>query len=231
MWLLLQFANILSFLSYVAGKTYTMEGFDDSELRGIIPRSVEEIFHYIQNTANSNIRFLVRASYLQIYNEVISDLLKPERTNLSIREDRKKGVFVEGLSEWVVRSPKEVYGLIKRGSAIRATGSTKINETSSRSHALFMIIVEQNEILPEEEETSADRPSTANSAAGRPLVRQTFRVGKLNLVDLAGSERVRISGARGRRLEESKHINQSLSALGNVISALTSSNKTHIPYR
>jgi kinesin family protein 3/17 len=73
-----------------------MEGFDDNELRGIIPRSVEEIFHYIQNTANSNIRFLVRASYLQIYNEVISDLLKPERINLTIREDKKKGVFVEG---------------------------------------------------------------------------------------------------------------------------------------
>lgn len=68
-------------------------------------------------------RFLVRASYLQIYNEVISDLLKPERVNLTIREDKKRGVFVEGLSEWVVRSPAEIYGLMQRGAAVRATGA------------------------------------------------------------------------------------------------------------
>ena len=123
------------------------QGFDDAELQGIIPRSVEEIFNYIKNTANTSARFLVRASYLQIYNEVISDLLKPERTNLQIREDKKKGVFVEGLSEWVVRSPKEVYGLINRGSSLRATGATRMNEVSSRSHALFIIIIEQMSVL------------------------------------------------------------------------------------
>lgn len=83
---------------------------DVGDQRGIIPRSIEEIFRYIHNTASPTVRFLVRASYLQIYNEVISDLLKPERTNLTIREDKKRGVFVEGLSEWVVRSPAEIYG-------------------------------------------------------------------------------------------------------------------------
>lgn len=113
--------------------------------------------------------------------EVISDLLKPERTNLVIREDRKKGVFVEGLSEWVVRSPKEVYGLIKRGTSLRATGSTRINETSSRSHALFVIIIEQNELTYDEE---APPPMAQGGDAGRPVVRQSFKVGKLNLVDL-----------------------------------------------
>ena len=167
-------------------------------------------FTDIQNTAHTNVRFLVRASYLQIYNEVISDLLKPERSNLSIREDKKRGVFVEGLSEWVVRSPKEVYGLIKRGTSLRATGSTRINETSSRSHALFIIIVEQNEMIYEEDaaapnhtQPGMDEQEKVRAVAGaNTLVRQSFKVGKLNLVDLAGSERVRISGAKGRRLEE-----------------------------
>ena len=232
-------------------------------------------FLVIQVTASPSVRFLVRASYLQIYNEVISDLLKPDRNNLLIREGKKRGVFVEGLSEWVVRSPKEIYGkvinrclyqnphnttstaisisiailfcvllgLMRRGAAVRATGATKMNEISSRSHAVFIIIVEQNETEQGDDEHSG----------GTSNIRQTFKVGKLNLVDLAGSERVRrtisvaaalriifirfcgkvrISGATGQRLEESKKINQSLSALGNVIAALTESKKrVHIPYR
>lgn len=220
----LSFARPPSLLVGVsAGKTFTMlNGAEDHNselltsptLQGIIPRSVEEIFSYIQNSAHTNSRFLVRASYLQIYNEVISDLLKPERSNLNIREDKKRGVYVEGLSEWVVRSPKEVYGLIRRGTSLRATGATRINETSSRSHALFIIIVEQNEVIYEEDGNNAaaatdthgmDEQERARAVAGKnTLVRQSFKVGKLNLVDLAGSERVRISGAKGRRLEESK---------------------------
>jgi kinesin family protein 3/17 len=124
----------------------------------------------------------VRASYLQIYNEVISDLLKPEKTNLVIREDRKRGVFVDGervqamlcgvwswlrdgrkgieegvvfclsytgLSEWVVRSPAEVYSLMERGASMRTTGATKMNEISSRSHAVFIVIVENSVTLGE----------------------------------------------------------------------------------
>lgn len=86
---------------------------------------------------------MVRASYLQIYNEVISDLLKVERTSLQIREDKKKGVFVEGLSEWAVRSPNEIYSLMQRGALSRATATTKMNDLSSRSHAVFLITVEQ----------------------------------------------------------------------------------------
>ena len=92
-----------------------MEGFKyngSDPSRGIVPRSMEEIFHFIQMQSNKNITFMVRASYLQIYNEVISDLLKVERTSLQIREDRKKGVFVEGLSEWAVRNPNEIYSLL-----------------------------------------------------------------------------------------------------------------------
>lgn len=161
-------------------------------------------------------RFLVRASYLQIYNESISDLLKPDRHSLPIRENKNKGIYVEGLSEWVVRSPNEVFHLISQGQEARAVASTNMNDISSRSHALFVIIVEQHEIIQD-----------GNTK------RQVFKVGKLNLVDLAGSERVRDTGAAGKRLEESKKINQSLSALGNVISALTErrTGRKHIPYR
>jgi kinesin family protein 3/17 len=86
---------------------------------------------------------MVRASYLQIYNEYISDLLKPEKTNLNIREDKKKGLYVEGLSEWAVRSPNDIYVLLSRGASCRVTSSTKMNDVSSRSHAVFVITVEQ----------------------------------------------------------------------------------------
>jgi len=158
---------------------------------------------------------MVRASYLQIYNEVISDLLKVERTSLQIREDKKKGVFVEGLSEWAVRSPNEIYSLMQKGALSRATATTKMNDLSSRSHAVFIIIVEQMTMY-----------------GGGEDCPKNIKVGKLNLVDLAGSERVRVTGATGKRLEESKKINQSLSCLGNVIAALTDpKNRSHIPYR
>ena len=169
-------ASIIAYGQTSAGKTYTMEGFDSEQLRGIIPRAIEDIFEYIEQRASPTMRFLVRASYLQIYNEVISDLLKSDRTNLQIREDKKKGVYVSGLSEWVVRSGQEIYGLIKRGSGVRATCATKLNEISSRSHAIFIIIVEQNEI-------------TLNEQTGEPI--NNIKIGKLNLVDLAGSEKVK----------------------------------------
>ncbi|RLO09219.1 hypothetical protein DYB28_014713, partial [Aphanomyces astaci] len=239
-------ATIFAYGQTGTGKTYTMEGFNSSggsslEDRGIIPRAIEQIFMHIQANMSARMRFLVRASYLQIYNESISDLLKPERNNLTIREDKKRGVFVEGLSEWVVRSPEEIYGLMERGGAMRATGSTKMNEISSRSHAVFIIIAEQSqttyvdttgkEVAPDEF-TALVNTQARDRTKLESLVRQSFKVGKLNLVDLAGSERVRLSGATGQRLEESKKINQSLSALGNVIAALTDTRgRQHIPYR
>jgi len=245
-------ATIIAYGQTGTGKTYTMEGFNNERDRGIIPRSIEEIFNYIQACGSEQAKFLVRASYLQIYNEVISDLLKPERNHLAIREDRKKGVYVEGLSEWVVRSPAEIYGLMQRGATVRATGATRMNAVSSRSHAVFIIIVEQSTITAnandEEEEQrllnlwadyenkiKRDKLATPDETTAKILrenIRQQFRIGKLNLVDLAGSERVRLTGATGKRLEESRKINQSLSALGNVIAALTDpKGRTHIPYR
>ncbi len=201
------------------GKTFTMEGFTYSSSdtqRGIIPRSIDEIFNYIESLSNSDTKFMVRASYLQIYNESISDLLKPEKISLQIREDKKKGVFVEGLSEWAVRNPHDIYTLLQRGALSRATASTKMNDVSSRSHAVFVITVEQMTIIDD----------------GKGEAVTQIKVGKLNLVDLAGSERIRVTGATGKQLEESKKINKSLSALGNVIYALTDNKgRTHIPYR
>ena len=198
------------------GKTFTMEGFTYNNMdntRGIIPRTIECIFSYIESNSNKNTKFIIRAAYLQIYNEMISDLLKPENSNknLSIREDKKKGLYVDDLSEWAVRNPSDIYALLERGATCREVSNTFMNDVSSRSHAVFMITVEQ-----------------LISKAGK----QITKIGKLNLVDLAGSERTRITGATGKQLQESIKINKSLSALGNVINALTDTKeRKHIPYR
>ena len=198
------------------GKTFTMEGFTYNNMdntRGIIPRTIECIFSYIESNSNKDTKFIIRAAYLQIYNEMISDLLKPENSNknLSIREDKKKGLYVDDLSEWAVRNPSDIYALLERGATCREVSNTFMNDVSSRSHAVFMITVEQ-----------------LISKAGK----QITKIGKLNLVDLAGSERTRITGATGKQLQESIKINKSLSALGNVINALTDTKeRKHIPYR
>ena len=188
------------------GKTYTMEGFtyeSKNPNRGIIQRTIQDIFNFIE------------ASFLQIYNENISDLLKSDKKNLQIREDKKKGIYVDLLSEWAVRSPLDLYALLRRGGGSRTTSATYMNDVSSRSHAVFQITVEQ---------MTTDKELNDNKAQ--------IKVGKLNLVDLAGSERIRITGTRGQQLEESKKINKSLSCLGNVINALTDKKgKNYIPYR
>ena len=195
------------------GKTYTMEGFSYDYLspkKGLIPRAIENIFKYIENNSNSDTTFIIRVTYLQIYNESIDDLLKSEKKHLSIRESHKKGIYVEGLSEWAVCSPNDIYALLERGAQSRIRAQTKMNDVSSRSHAVFTIILEQMKI-----------------SKGK----KKFKCGKLNLVDLAGSERVKLSGATGKQLDESRRINKSLSALGNVINALTDPKTKHIPYR
>jgi hypothetical protein len=221
-------AAVIAYGQTGAGKTHTMEGLASGEGRGIIPRAVEDAFAGIQADAESGgdsavegttqTKFLVRASYLQIYNESVSDLLRPERANLPIREDARRGVFVDGLSEWVVRSPAEVHALMQRGRDARATGATRLNEASSRSHAVLTITVERCAVGGEDETSSG---ASGGEAPASSASSSRVRVGKLHLVDLAGSERVSVTGATGRRLEESKRINQSLSALGNVIAALT----------
>ncbi|AIN99068.1 kinesin, putative [Leishmania panamensis] len=223
-------ATLIAYGQTGTGKTYTMEGFTSEEKRGIIPRAVEDIFTYIQErcSTSAGTKFLVRASYMQIYNEVISDLLEPPTTalggsgsrtsSLTVRHTPLRGVYVDGLSEWIVRTPEDVYGLIAKGTALRATSATKLSELSSRSHAIFTIVVEATE-----------------GDEANPLY---YRFGKLNIVDLAGSEKIRLAGVTGQRLEETKNINKSLHELGNVIAALAAKSgahgrrvQRHIPFR
>ena len=193
-----------------AGKTHTMEGKPDvAELRGIIPNSFQHIFDYVG--AASDQQFLVRASYLEIYNEEIRDLLsKDPKNHLELKENIDSGVYVKDLTSFVVKNATEIDHVMQAGKKNRSTGATLMNQTSSRSHSIFTIVVE-----------------CANSDDRGDHI----RVGKLNLVDLAGSERQSKTGATGDRLKEATKINLSLAALGNVISALVDGKSTHIPYR
>ncbi|XP_041060310.1 kinesin-like protein KIF3B isoform X2 [Carcharodon carcharias] len=193
------------------GKTYTMEGLrTDPERRGVIPNSFEHIFTHISRSQNQ--QYLVRASYLEIYQEEIKDLLAKDQTKrLELKERPDTGVYVKDLSSFVTKNVKEIEHVMNVGNQNRSVGATNMNEHSSRSHAIFVITVECSEIGLDGE--------------------NHIRVGKLNLVDLAGSERQAKTGAQGERLKEATKINLSLSALGNVISALVDGKSTHIPYR
>jgi hypothetical protein len=189
-----------------------MEGIRDvPELRGIIPMAFDHIFGHIRN-AGTDTQFLVRASYLEIYNEEIRDLLNKSLKKLEIKERPDTGVYVKDLSSHVIKTIEEMDALMSAGNKNRSVGFTEMNATSSRSHSIFSITVEASELDP---------------ATGE----QRIRAGKLHLVDLAGSERQSKTGATGDRLKEATKINLSLSALGNVISALVDGKSMHIPYR
>ncbi|XP_056158064.1 kinesin-like protein KIF3B [Lampris incognitus] len=196
------------------GKTYSMQGaWRDPEQRGVIPNAFDHIFTHISRS-QSDKQYLVRASYLEIYREEIRDLLNPNHANaraLDLRESPDTGVYVRDLTSCVCKSVKEIEELMNVGNQARAVGSTDMNEHSSRSHALFLITVECSQPGPDG--------------------RKHIRVGRLNLVDLAGSERQTKTGVRGERLKEAAKINLSLSALGNVISALADGRSGHVPYR
>ncbi|XP_041044107.1 kinesin-like protein KIF3C [Carcharodon carcharias] len=193
------------------GKTYTMQGiWAEPERRGIIPNSFEHIFTHISRSQDQ--QYLVRASYLEIYQEEIRDLLnKDENKKLELKEKPETGVYIKDLSSFVTKNVKEIEHVMNVGNQTRSVASTNMNEYSSRSHAIFVVTVECSELGLDGE--------------------NHIRVGKLNLVDLAGSERQSKTGVQGERLKEATKINLSLSALGNVISALVDGKSTHIPYR
>ena len=186
------------------GKSYTMQGIVDiPDLRGITPNTFDYIFNKIKE---SNSQFLIRCSFLELYNEDILDLLQKSKPSLELKEHADKSVYVKDLTSMPVHSPSDMENIMKLGNKYRSVAATSMNDESSRSHSVFTITIEQ----------------LLNS--------QKVRVGKLNLVDLAGSERQSKTGATGERLKEGSKINQSLSTLGNVISSLVD-NKPHIPYR
>ena len=191
-----------------SGKTFTMYGNEDSDdqsMKGLIPRIVEDVFNYVQTT-DDNVKFQIKLSVFQIYKEVIYDLLTGEK-DLKIKENPIKGIYVEGLSEVYLTNIQDFEDYSNLAQQNRIVSGTKLNQYSSRSHSIMILEVTQ-------------------TFTKENLIKK----GTLNLVDLAGSEKVSKTGAVGETLEEAKKINLSLSALGNVIHALTSSQE-HIPYR
>jgi len=206
------------------GKTWTMVGDESSEEeRGIIPNSFEHIFNTIKlrhasaseeslSSQGSGCEFLVRASFLEIYQEEIRDLMSNDaKKKLELKESPDHGVFVKDLKYEVVDNRAQIEQVLRKGTVNRATAQTAMNSESSRSHSIFQIVIEMNEVDEQGE--------------------SHIRVGKLNLVDLAGSERQTKTGSSGDRLKEGCKINLSLSALGNVISSLADGKGRHVPYR
>ena len=191
-----------------SGKTYTMYGPDifDDIYKGIIPRIVEDIFNYVEK-ADDNIDFQFKLSVLEIYKEVMYDLLTQQDGDLKIQENPETGVIIDGLSGVYLSSLNEFFEYVELSQINRKTAETKLNHNSSRSHCILILEVTQ-------------------SFKKEKLIKK----GILNLVDLAGSEKISKTGAVGLTLEEAKKINLSLSTLGNVIHALTHKSD-HIPYR
>ncbi|GLU02988.1 hypothetical protein SLE2022_202120 [Rubroshorea leprosula] len=206
-----------------SGKTYTMLGeIDDLEVkpsphRGMTPRIFEFLFARIQAEEeirrDEKLKYNCKCSFLEIYNEQITDLLDPSSNNLLLREDIKKGVYVENLSEFEVQTVNDILKLLAQGSLNRKVAATHMNRESSRSHSVFTCVIESR----------WEKDSTTN-----------LRFARLNLVDLAGSERQKTSGAEGERLKEAANINKSLSTLGHVIMILVDvahGKPRHVPYR
>ncbi|KAK4412869.1 Kinesin-like protein KIN-7O [Sesamum alatum] len=198
-----------------SGKTHTMRG--SMSEPGVIPLAVHDLFDIIQQEMDRE--FLLRMSYMEIYNEEINDLLAPEHRKLQIHESIERGIFVAGLREEIVASADQVLERMDFGESHRHIGETNMNVYSSRSHTIFRMIIESREKTDDAEaEFSCD----------------AVRVSVLNLVDLAGSERAAKTGAEGVRLKEGSHINKSLMTLGTVIKKLSEGAESqggHVPYR
>ncbi|KAK5919537.1 hypothetical protein CgunFtcFv8_023421 [Champsocephalus gunnari] len=209
-----------------SGKSYTMMGRQEQDQEGIIPLMCEDLFTKFNDTNNDNsMSYSVEVSYMEIYCERVRDLLNPKnKGNLRVREHPLMGPYVEDLSKLAVTSYNDIQDLMESGNKARTVAATNMNETSSRSHAVFNIIFTQKKHDMDSENTSE-------------------KVSKISLVDLAGSERADSTGAKGTRLKEGANINKSLTTLGKVISALaevdSAPNKNkkkkkvenHIPYR
>ncbi|KAM1066242.1 hypothetical protein ACFX1X_021953 [Malus domestica] len=206
-----------------SGKTYTMMGEiyevegQLNEDCGLTPRIFEYLFKRIrleeESRREEQLKYSCKCSFLEIYNEQITDLLEPTSTNLQLREDLKKGVYVENLTEYNVRNVNDVVKLLLQGASNKKMAATQMNSESSRSHSVFTCIIESR----------WEKDSMTH-----------FRFARLNLVDLAGSERQKSSGAEGDRLKEAANINKSLSTLGLVIMSLVDlahGKHRHVPYR
>ena len=202
--------------------------FNNKIKSGIIPRAINYIFDQMNKITNqgegknqSGDKFSIYVSFIQLYLESIQDLLEPELKDIKIREDPEKGVYLEGVHRIKCTSPSQCRELFHMGEKNRATASTKMNEHSSRSHAILILRIERSIKM-----MTKTKVKNVKQATDRIIT-----CSDLYLVDLAGSERVKKTGATADRLKEAKLINQSLLALGNVISALSDPKSTHISYR
>lgn len=206
-----------------SGKTFTMLGeIEELEVkpsphRGMTPRIFEFLFARIraeeESRRDERLKYYCKCSFLEIYNEQICDLLDPSSTNLLLREDTQKGVYVDNLSEFEVQTVGDILKLLSQGSSNRKVAATNMNRESSRSHSVFTCVIESR----------WEKDAMSN-----------LRFSRLNLVDLAGSERQKSSGAEGERLKEAANINKSLSTLGHVIMVLVdvvNGKPRHVPYR
>eukprot|EP00741_Cyanophora_paradoxa_P018513 tig00021070_g17872.t2 len=223
-------ATVLAYGQTGSGKTYTMGSGNSANLLehevGIIPRVIKELFATIEKK-KGEADFTLRVSFIEIHNEELRDLLDPATAvqrklgstsrTVSIREDPNGGIFLTGVREEAVTTEEEMAASLERGTLSRTTGSTQMNERSSRSHAIFTVMMEQR---------SAVDPSDPNAIP-------EYMTSKFHFVDLAGSERLKRTKAEGERLKEGIHINSGLLALGNVISALGDERRIgcHVPYR
>ncbi|XP_034020112.1 kinesin-like protein KIF1C isoform X2 [Thalassophryne amazonica] len=201
-----------------AGKSYTMMGKQEPGQEGIIPQLCEDLFQRVSKNSDPDLTYSVEVSYMEIYCERVRDLLNPKsQGNLRVREHPILGPYVEDLSKLAVTGFTDICDLMDVGNKARTVAATNMNETSSRSHAVFTIVFTQKR---RDQLTSLD----------------TEKVSKISLVDLAGSERADSSGAKGMRLKEGANINKSLTTLGKVISALADMNNKKrksdfVPYR
>ena len=198
-------ATVFAYGMTGSGKTHTMVG--NSQDPGVIPLSFEQIFNQVVANADDT-DYSISISYLEIYCEIVRDIIEPERTNLNIREDLELGVHIHGVSKHIVGSWEETQVLLAKGAENRAVTATDMNAESSRSHAVLIARVTREKKLTKERSSA-----------------------KLFLVDLAGSERIGKSGVTGVALEEAKAINLSLSTLGLCIKALVDVKKPHVPFR
>nr|VDC58450.1 unnamed protein product [Brassica rapa] len=237
-------ATVLAYGQTGSGKTYTMgTGCGDTSQTGIVPQVMNALFTKIE-TLKDQIEFQIHVSFIEIHKEEVQDLLDPSTVNKSdttsngkvahvpgkppiqIRESSNGVITLAGSTEVSVSTLKEMAACLDQGSVSRATGSTNMNNQSSRSHAIFTITVEQMRKIT----TDSPENGTCNGS-----LKEEYLCAKLHLVDLAGSERAKRTGSDGMRFKEGVHINKGLLALGNVISALGDEKKrkdgAHVPYR
>lgn len=241
-------SSVFAYGQTATGKTFTMSGnpkSNDDNSRGIIPLAIQDCFDFIYDQKDETREYLLRVSFMEIYNEAIVDLLAPQVTQkpmmvnasssnvrqippapstIRIFESKNEGVQIRGLKEEIVTSPEDVFALLALGERRRQTGCTSMNRKSSRSHSIFRLIIESRKRFSQRSDSSGDLrgdSSVADSLASNMFAPSNttgpVRVSTLSLVDLAGSESIRNTGSTGVRQKEGQYINKSLLTLGHVI--------------